>query len=303
VQAQKQRPHVMKPHVKVPVPQLASQVSTPPPSGTEKTPSPTPPARPGTSISSSSLDESLCRSWTSGELQRLQHAQQTPPLTARLPQWVKPQGHVSPPPQSIRPQGQVPQSPRSIRPQGNVQQTSPRLTPQQGQPVVQAQQGISSQVTPPSPAPTYPATGNDTQTNHARSSQRSFQRDRQQSWDPRASRREYLLRERTFLEREVQRVLGNAEALNQRWQCWHVQKAQLEQDKRSVPVKEAFSFVVRRLVKIPLPSAARNISYRESRLTQECTWLSQQAIAINARYAALLEEIKVIDTELEMLQF
>ena len=303
VQAQKQRPQVMKPHVKVPVPQFAPKVSTPPPSSTEKTPSPTPPVRPVTSIASSSLDESLCRSWTPGELQRLQHAQQTPPLTACLPQWVKPQEPVSPPQQSIRLQRQVPQSPRSIRPQGNGPQTSLRQTPQQDQPAVPAQQGIPSNGTPPSPAPTSPASVNHVQANDFRSAQRSSQRDRQQSWDPRASRREYLLRERTFLEREVQHVLGNADALNQRWQCWRVQKAQLEQDKGSVPVKEAFSFVVRRLVKIPLPSAARNISYRESRLNQEFTWLSQQAIAINARYAALLEEVKIIDTELDMLQF
>lgn len=316
VQAQKQRPQVMKPHVKVPVPQIASKVSTPPPSSTGKTPSPTPLVRPAMSVSSSSLDESICRPWKPEELQRLQQVHQVPSSVPQLPQWVKPQenvsqpspsarpqGQVSQPPQLIRPQGIVSQPPQSIRPQRSVPQAAPRFTPQQSHPAVQAQRGTQSNVTSPSPAPTYPTVVNTTQTTNAQSAQRSSQRDRQQSWDPRASRREYLLRERTYLEREVQRVLGNADALSQRWQFWHAQKAQLEQDKGSVPVKEAFSFVVRRLVKIPLPSAARNISYRESRLTQECTWLNQQAIAINARYAALLEEIKVIDTELEMLQF
>ncbi len=228
------------------------------------------PAQPAARSNAASPDLSNSRRWTPQEQQQLQQGKQAfpanPPMSIAHPR-------LSPPPVNSQP---MPQTPPPIAPSQNFPQMS---------------------VVPASNPPATPVRRDD-----FRSAPPQYQRDRQ-SWDPRASRREYLLRERLLLERELQRNLGNANALNERWQLWGAHKTQLERDKAFVPVQEVFSYVARRLIRVPLPSAARQVSFREQRLHQEAIWLQQQAIAINTRHNTLLQEIQLMNTELEMLNF
>lgn len=281
-QVRRNQPRLVAPHIPLGSSPVPLQAQTPPAINPKHLPIAAKPAQPtvaqpvqpivvdqaqaAVQPKSALLDLANCRRWTPQELQRFQQGIQAP--QAKPPSSIA-QPRVAPSPVNSQPMPHIPPS----------------------QPHTQA-----------SMLPASNAQVNDVWKDNFRSPQPQSQRDRQ-PWDPRVSRREFLLRERLVLERGLQRDLSNANAVNERWQLWHAHKAQLDRDKAFVPVKEMFSFVARRLVRIPLPSAARQISFREARLNQEATWLQQQAIAINTRYNALLQEIQVIDTELGMLHF
>jgi hypothetical protein len=243
--------------------QDASQAKIPPPIALKPAPV-AQPVPPAAWPAPASLDQTICRPWTLEEHARLQQAKHQQQST---------QPRVSTPP---APPSSVPQTPPPIM---SAQKRSPADT-------TSAPSASSQQV----------------RIEDFRSQNARAQRDRP-AWDPRFSRREYLLRERMHLEREIQRNLGKAEALNQQWQLWHERKARLDQNQVLVPVKEVASALVRRLIHIKIPSATQQASYRKNRLEQELAWLQRQAILINTHHEVLLQEAQIIDWELEMLAF
>lgn len=278
-----QKPQLQQAHAPVPAvtPSVPSNVPQTPAMTPPRVPSPARPlTTPAPATPVSSPDQAACRPWSPEELRKVQQAM----------------AHASVPPQAGLPSpAQISQVVPSV---AQPSQQPPMIVPANAQ-VFSGGGSTPQNAALGKPLPAQPAQAHVRQTEDSRSQQR-YQRDRH-PWNPNLSRRDYLIHERAQLEREVERVLGHTDALNHQWQFLEERKAHLTRDKALVPAKETLSFVVRRLIKIPLPSAARQVSYQQARLQQEEVWLHKQILTVNARYETLLREITIIDTELAIL--